>query len=120
MRREKRQTMINRFILCMFVSVTVASVSQILLKKSAMKTYSSIVKEYVNPYVIGGYGLLVLSMLLTIYAYSGMEYKNGPVIESFGNVLVLVLGCVFLNEKICLKKVLGVGCIMLGMAVFYM
>lgn len=103
----------------MFMSVSVASVSQILLKKSAMKTYSSVIKEYVNPFVIGGYGLLVLSMLLTIYAYSGMEYKNGPVIESFGNVLVLVLGCIFLKEKLSLKKFLGVGCIILGMAVFY-
>lgn len=111
--------MINRFVLCMFMSVSVASVSQILLKKSAMKAYSSVVKEYVNPLVIGGYGLLVLSMLLTIFAYSGMEYKNGPVIESFGNVLVLVLGCIFLKEKLSLKKFLGVGCIILGMAVFY-
>lgn len=42
--------------------------------------------------MISGYGLLFLSMLLTIYAYSGMEYKNGPVIESLGNVMVLVLG----------------------------
>lgn len=111
--------MINRFVLCMFMSVSVASVSQILLKKSAMKTYSSFIKEYVNPFVIGGYGLLVLSMLLTIFAYSGMEYKNGPVIESFGNVLVLVLGCIFIKEKLSLKKFLGVGCIILGMAVFY-
>ena len=70
--------MINPFILCMFVSVSIASVSQILLKKSAMKTYANVVREYVNPYVIGGYGLLFASMLLTIFAYSGMEYKNGP------------------------------------------
>lgn len=112
--------MINIFMLCMFLSVSVASVSQILLKKSAMKTYASIVREYVNPFVIGGYGLLFLSMLLTIYAYSGMDYKNGPVIESFGNVIVLVLGCFFLKEKLSLRKLLGIGCIMLGMAVFYM
>jgi EamA-like transporter family. len=112
--------MINQFMFCMLVSVSVASVSQILLKKSAMKTYGSVIREYINPFVIGGYGLLFLSMLMTIYAYSGMDYKNGPVIESFGNVLVLVLGCIFFKEKITLKKLLGVGCIMLGMAVFYM
>lgn len=112
--------MISPFIVCMFVSVGVASVSQILLKKSAMKTYSSVIREYLNPFVIGGYGLLFLSMLLTIYAYSGMDYKNGPVIESFGNVLVLLLGCIFLNEHISLRKIAGIGCIMLGMAVFYM
>ena len=112
--------MINPFILSMFVSVSIASVSQILLKKSAMKTYANVVREYVNPYVIGGYGLLFASMLLTIFAYSGMEYKNGPVLESFGNVLVLALGCIFLKERLTIRKLLGVGCIMAGMAVFYM
>lgn len=111
--------MISPFMLCMFVSVSIASVSQLLLKKSAMKTYDSVIREYINPFVIGGYGLLVLSMLLTIYAYSGMDYKNGPVIESFGNVLVLALGCIFLKERLSLRKLLGIGCIMLGMAVFY-
>ncbi len=110
--------MINPFILCMLVSVSIASVSQILLKKSAMKTYANVVREYVNPIVIGGYGLMFASMLLTIFAYSGMEYKNGPVLESFGNVLVL--GCIFLKERLTIRKLLGVAFIMAGMAVFYM
>lgn len=111
--------MINRYIVIMFLSVSAASVSQLLLKKSAMKKYASVVKEYLNPLVIGGYGILFLSMLLTIYAYSGMEYKNGPIIESFGNVIVLVLGYFFLKEKISFKKLIGIICIMVGMAVFY-
>lgn len=111
--------MINRYIVIMFLSVSAASVSQLLLKKSAMKKYVSVIKEYLNPLVIGGYGILFLSMLLTIYAYSGMEYKNGPIIESFGNVIVLVLGYFFLKEKISFKKLIGIVCIMVGMAVFY-
>lgn len=112
--------MINIFMLIMLISVSIASISQLLLKKSAMKSYSSLVREYFNPLVIGGYGLLFLSMLLTIYAYSGMDYKNGPVIEAFGNVIVLVLGYVFFKERISPKKLLGIACIMVGMAVFYM
>ena len=111
--------MINRYIVIMFLSVSAASISQLLLKKSAMKKYASVIKEYLNPLVIGGYGILFLSMLLTIYAYSGMEYKNGPIIETFGNVIVLVLGYLFLKEKISLKKLIGIVCIMVGMAVFY-
>ena len=111
--------MINRYIIIMFLSVSAASVSQLLLKKSAMKKYASVIKEYLNPLVIGGYGILFLSMLLTIYAYSGMDYKNGPIIESFGNVIVLVLGYLFLKEKISVKKLIGIVFIMVGMAVFY-
>lgn len=110
--------MISWFAFSMFLSVLVASVSQVLLKKSTLKTYDTVAGEYMNPYVIGGYGLLLISMLLTVYAYSGMDYKNGPVIESFGNVLVLILGAVFLGERISIRKMAGIACIMAGIAVF--
>ncbi len=102
----------------MFLSVAVASVSQVLLKKSALKVYDNVIREYLNPYVIGGYGLLFCSMLLTVYAYSGMDYKNGPVIESLGNVFVLVLGYVVFQERISLRKILGIACIMAGIVIF--
>lgn len=103
----------------MLFSVTIASVSQILLKKSTFYKYDSVIKEYLNPFVIGGYGLLLVSMLLTVYAYSGVAYKNGPVIESLGNVLVPALSCLFFREHIGQKRMLGIACIMLGIAVFY-
>lgn len=102
----------------MFLSVAVASVSQVLLKKSALKVYDNVIREYLNPYVIGGYGLLFCSMLLTVYAYSGMDYKNGYVIESLGNVFVLVLGYVVFRERISLRKILGIACIMAGIVIF--
>lgn len=112
--------MFSRFVFAMFLSVAVASISQVLLKKSALKTYDIVVREYLNPYVISGYGLLFLSMLLTIYAYSGMEYKNGPVIESLGNVMVLVLGYFVFGERISVRKMAGIACIMAGIAVFHL
>ena len=58
------------------LSVTVASVSQLLLKKSAMKQHGSFLKEYCNPYVITGYGMLFLSMFLTILAFRGMNIRT--------------------------------------------
>ena len=110
--------MISRFVFVMFFSVLIASISQVLLKKSTLNTYDTVVKEYLNPYVITGYGLLLISMLLTVYAYSGMDYKNGPVIESLGNVMVLILGhCVF-GERISVRKMTGIACIMAGIVVF--
>lgn len=111
--------MINRYLFCMLLSVCVASVSQILLKKSTFQKYDSVMKEYVNPWVIGGYGMLFLSMLITTYAYSGMNYKNGPVIESLGNVFVPVLSWMFFKEKMSIRKMGGILCIMIGIIVFY-
>ena len=110
--------MISRFMVSMFLSVVVASVSQVLLKKSALKKYDNVIKEYLNPYVIGGYGLLFGSMLLTVYAYSGMDYKNGPVIESLGNVFVLVLGYFVFRERISFRKILGIACIIAVIFIF--
>ncbi|MDE7476982.1 MAG: EamA family transporter [Lachnospiraceae bacterium] len=110
--------MISRFVLAMFLSVVIASISQVLLKKSTLNTYDTVLREYLNSYVISGYGLLFLSMLLTVYAYSGMDYKNGPVIEALGNVLVLVLGYFVFNEKISIRKLTGIVCIMAGIVIF--
>lgn len=110
--------MVDRFMAVMLLSVAVASVSQVLLKKSTLKSYDTVIKEYLNLYVAAGYGMLFLSMLLTVYAYSGMNYKKGPVIESLGNVFVLVFSSIVFREKISRKKVAGIACIMAGIVIF--
>ena len=103
----------------MFSSVIISSFSQVLLKKSSNKKHTSIIKEYLNPYVISGYGLMVLTTVLTIFAYKGIDYKNGPVIESLGYVLIMFLSYLFFKEKITWKKLLGNALVILGIIVFY-
>lgn len=105
--------------LLLVLSVVVASLSQILLKKSAEKSYPSLLREYLNPWVISGYGLMVVSTLLTVGGYAGLEYKNGAVIESLGFVLVMLLSRLFFREKITKKKLIGNALILLGIVVFY-
>lgn len=105
--------------LMLVLSVTVASFSQIILKKSAAKKYDNIIREYLNPYVIIGYGMMVITTILTIIAYRGVEYKNGPVIEALGYLLVMFLSFVFFKEPITKKKMLGNVLILLGILIFY-
>lgn len=104
---------------CMFSSVLVASFSQILLKKSAGRKYDNFIKEYLNPYVIIGYGMMVGSTILTILAYRGIAYKNGPVIESLGYILIMFLSYFFFKEPITKKKILGNLLILVGIFIFY-
>lgn len=104
----------------MFLSVIIASFSQILLKKSAKKQHASLMQEYVNPYVIIGYGMMVVSTILTILAYRGVAYKNGPVIESLGYILIMFLSFLFFREKITRRKLLGNLLILVGIFVFYL
>ena len=103
----------------MLSSVLVASVSQLLLKKGAQNHYTNVIREYFNVWVISGYALMVGSTLLTILAYRGLDYKNGPIIESLGFAFVMILSRIFFGEKITKRKVFGNILIFAGILVFY-
>ncbi len=105
------------FLLC---GVLAASFSQVLLKKGAMGRYSSRIREYLNPYVCGGYLLLTGSTVFNVLGLSGLSYMNGPVMESLGFVLVLFLSRLFFRERITKRKLAGVACILAGMLVYYL
>lgn len=109
----------NMYILILLLSVCVASFAQILLKKSAAKTYDSPIREYLNFYVIGGYGMMFLSMFLTVFSYRGLDFSNVPVIESLGYVVVMLLSYLFFKEKITKRKILGMAIILGGIFVYY-
>ena len=105
-------------VLILVCSVLVASVSQILLKISANKTYSSRLQEYMNPYVIVGYGLLFLSTLLTMIALRRVPLSLSPVIESCSYIFVSVMGYFILKERFTKRKLLGLAVILVGILVF--
>ena len=99
-------------------SVLISSISQILLKKSADKTYDSRLKEYLNPLVIIAYGMFFCSMMITMYCYRYVDVSAGPIFESAGYICVGVLGYIFLKEKFTAKKIIGMLLIMLGIVIF--
>ncbi len=104
----------------MILAVIVSSFSQILLKKSAREKHESILKEYLNAYVLIGYGMMVASTLLIIAAYHGLDYKNGPIIEALGYILVMLLSYAFFKERVGIKKIIGYSMILIGVIVFYL
>lgn len=108
----------SEYIIIMICSVFVASVSQILLKKSAAKEHAGFIKEYLNKFVIIGYLMLLASMFITIIAYRELPLKYGAVIESLGYVFVMILSSVFLGEKITKRKIIGNILIIVGIIVF--
>ena len=102
------------------LSVVIASCSQILLKKGAMKKYDSFIREYLNVYVISGYFLMFGSLFLTMIAYRGLNFLNVPVLEAIGYVLVPVLSYLFFKEQLTKKKIAGIACILVGIFVYYL
>lgn len=108
----------NSYYLLIIASVAIASFSQILLKIGATKQYSSFIKQYLNPYVIIGYGLTFLSMILTIFSYKGLEYKIVPLMESLGYIIVMFLSRLFFQERLTSRKIIGTALILIGIVVY--
>lgn len=107
-----------KYIVLFLSAVFVSSVSQIMLKKSANKSYESKVKEYMNPWVIIAYGLFFGATLITVIAYKYIPLSLGPILESSGYFFVTILGMIFLKEKVGKKKAIGLLIILLGIIVF--
>lgn len=107
-----------KYYIAAILSVLISSFSQTLLKKSANIKYNSHIKEYLNPYVIFGYILMVLCTFLTIYAFRGIDYKIVAIIESLGYVFVLYMSKLIFNEKITKNKLIGNLFIIIGIVIF--
>lgn len=101
-----------------FISGILSSFPQILLKKSAEKKKTNIIGEYLNPYVITGYAITAVCMILMILAYRGMPFKYGAVLESLVYLYIMILSRIFLKEKLTTKKITGNIMIVIGVIIF--
>ena len=111
--------MINIFFFLMMISELIAASSQMLLKKSASKEHSSFIQEYLNPWVICGYGMLFLSMVITIFCYDGLGYMGVVVMEPINYIIVMVMSRIIFKEKFTKRKMIGMACILMGILIFY-
>jgi drug/metabolite transporter (DMT)-like permease len=101
-------------------NVFVAAVAQMLLKKAAITPHKSFIKEYLNPWVIGGYSLMVFSLVSNVYVLSqGVLLKELGTIEAASYLFVPVLAFVCFKEKINLRKVTAIALILVGVVVFF-
>lgn len=87
------------------ISCTIAAFAQMLLKKSAMEEHKNVLSQYLNWKVIIGYGMMFAGMLLGVVGYGhGVEVKSGSMMETLGNVWVVILSWLFFREPITKKK----------------
>ena len=104
------------YALISLLGVFLSSVSQVMLKKAAMRKYSSVVQEYLNPLVIFAY--FFGTTLLGILAYKGMPVSLGPVLETTAYFYITVFGVVIFKEKLNSKKILALCMIVMGIVVY--
>ena len=106
-----------RYIFLFLGAVFISSISQIMLKKSANKSYDSKLKEYMNPLVVIAYGLFFGATLVTVIAYKYVPLSLGPILEASGYFFVAILGMIFLKEKVGRKKAAGLFIILIGIII---
>ena len=103
------------------LSVFAAACAQMLLKKGASMRYASLIRQYLNVWVMCGYGIMFASMVVNIYAMSkGVMAKEMSIIESLSYLFVPMLSFFLFGEKLTWKKVGAIVVIMTGVIVFFM
>ena len=102
----------------MVVSALVSAFSQIMLKKSAQKTYESKIREYLNPFVITAYGLFFGCTLISMYSLKVVPLSMAPILEATGYIFVAVLSYIFFKEKLTVRQLLGMIFILIGIVIY--
>ena len=105
--------------LIVILAVFSAACAQMLLKKAATMQYPNIIRQYLNPWVIGGYGVMGLVMLVNIYAMSkGVMLKEVGIIESLSYLFVSCLSRIFFREKLSWIKMGAMAVMVTGERAF--
>lgn len=91
-----------------------------LLKQGARQQYDTWWRQYINGWVIGGYAIMLGTMLINIFAMSkGVEVKDVSVFESMSYLFVPILSFVIFKERLTWRKIIAIGVIIIGIIVFF-
>ena len=102
------------FSLVFVAGVLISSVSQVLLKKSALKNGTKGIRAYMNPLVILSYGLFVFATLVSLVCLKNIPLSRAPILDAAGYVFVAVFSRIFFGERVSKMKLAGFSLILLG------
>lgn len=98
-------------------STFISSVSQVLLKKSADKTYASRIREYLNPLVIIAYLIFFASAAGTMWSYRVVSISLGAMLETSSYVFIFLFDLLLFREKVNARKIAAVVLIIVGVVI---
>ena len=108
------------YYLLVILSVFAAACAQMLLKEGARRYSGNFLRQYLNPWVIGGYSVMFGSMVVNIFAMSrGVQLKEMSIMESLSYLFVPCLAFVCFGERITCRKAIAIGVIMTGVIIFF-
>ena len=108
------------YYLLVILSVLAAAGAQMLLKQGAKKQFTTFIRQYLNTWVIGGYGIMGVSLILNIFCLSkGVQVKEISIIESLSYLFIPLLSWLIFKETITWRKAGAIAVIMVGVVVFF-
>ena len=107
-----------RYAAFLLIGVFVSAISQVMLKKAALRHYESHIAEYLNPLVICAYMLFVGTTFLSIFPYKGIPLSMGPILEATSYIYVTLFGIVIFKEKMTSRKWVALTLILFGIALY--
>ena len=108
----------NIYVILLLFSVFISAVSQILLKKSALESHSSWLKEYLNIKVISAYFLFFCAVLIDLIALKFVPVSFVPVIETSSYIFIIIFSRIIFKEKISLKQYSAIVLILAGILIY--
>lgn len=105
-------------IFILLFSVFISAFSQVLLKKSALRSYGSFWREYLNAYVLSAYAIYFLAVFLDLIALKKVPVSFVPVAEASSYIFVLIFGKIFFKEQFSKRKIIAMIMILAGIIVF--
>jgi multidrug transporter EmrE-like cation transporter len=96
----------------------ISAISQVMLKKSAQKTYARPIDEYLNPLVITAYAIFFIATLCSIMAYKGIPLSMGPILEATSYIYVTIFGVKIFHESVNKQKIIALVLIISGIIIY--
>ncbi len=106
------------YVLLLLFSVFISAISQILLKKSALETHKSWIKEYLNLKVISAYFLFFCAVLIDLIALKFVPVSFVPVIETSSYIFIILFSRIIFSEKISIKQYISIALIISGIFIY--
>lgn len=101
-------------------SVFLAACAQMLLKQGARQQYDSWLRQYINGWVIGGYAIMLGTILMNVFAMSkGVNVTEVSIIESMSYLFVPIMSFVFFHEELSWRRAYAIAVIIIGIIVFF-
>ena len=110
----------NSGVLIYLITPLLSAVSQLILKKAADDPRYTGIRAYLNAPVILAYGLFFGCMLLNVVALRTLELTVASVLEASSYLYVMVLGFLFLREKVTPRRLIGNLVIVVGIVLTLM